>query len=518
MVELMNDGLCRTDRNGLITYANDKYAAMTGLPVEDLIGTSPLNYHDERSKALITANIEKRKQGFTNTYEITFLRKDGSQIPAIISAAPVFDANGNFDGVHSVLTDIGDLKRAERALRESEKRNRTIVETAVEGIWTIDINGRTTYVNQQMAGMLGYTAEEMLGRSFLEFTNDEWRQIARKLWGKHRGPVKEQHDFMFLRKDGTVLWGIVSTNPLYDVHNNFNGSFAMITDITERKLAENALKTSEEQYRRIIETANEGVWSRDIEYRTTFVNQRWAEMLGYSVEEMLGSDIRSFMFEPDIVEYTNRQQRRKLGEKATYELRFKCKDGSIIWALISASPVVDEDGTFQGSFAMLTDITEQKRAQQALKESEQKYRAVVDNIQVGISLLNRHMEIVAANKAVLKYFPNLKPGSRQLCYEQYNNPPQLERCSDCPCVLTFQDGHVHKATIETAAGDQTLYFHIVSSPILDPEGRVEYVIELAQDITNQKRAEEERRILEEQLRQSQKMESIGTLASGIAHY
>ena len=100
------------------------------------------------------------------------------------------------------------------------------------------------------------------------------------------------------------------------------------------------------------------------------------------------------------------------------------------------------------------------------------------------------MEIVEVNKAFKRYFPNVRPACGQICYEQYNDPPRSEPCWYCPCVLTLQDGEVHEAITETPAGSEIRYYHLVSSPIKDSEGRVQYVIELTEDITERKKAQE----------------------------
>jgi PAS domain S-box-containing protein len=135
-------------------------------------------------------------------------------------------------------------------------------------------------------------------------------------------------------------------------------------------------------------------------------------------------------------------------------------------------------------------LAEEQRLLSSLRDSEQRHRAVVDNLEVGISLLNPNMEILEVNKALKRYFPHVRPACGQICYEQYNDPPRSEPCSYCPCVLTLQDGKVHEAITETPAGSEIRYYHLVSSPIKDSDGRVQYVIELTEDITERKKAQE----------------------------
>ncbi|MBD1894305.1 diguanylate cyclase [Coleofasciculus sp. FACHB-129] len=139
------------------------------------------------------------------------------------------------------IASLTERKQAEQALRENEARYRRIVETTVEGIWVLDPEGNTAFVNNQMAQMLGLTAAQMLGKPLFAFMDDEGRAIAEALIERRRQGIKEQHDFKFCRQDGSDLWAIVSTNPIFDQVGKYAGVLGMVTDITQRKATEEAL-------------------------------------------------------------------------------------------------------------------------------------------------------------------------------------------------------------------------------------------------------------------------------------
>ncbi|MBD2740299.1 diguanylate cyclase [Coleofasciculus sp. FACHB-1120] len=139
------------------------------------------------------------------------------------------------------IASLTERKQAEQALRENEARYRRIVETTVEGVWVLDPEGNTAFVNNQMAQMLGVTAAQMLGKPLFAFMDDEGRAIAEALIERRRQGIKEQHDFKFRRQDGSDLWAIVSTNPIFDRAGNYAGVLGMVTDITQRKATEEAL-------------------------------------------------------------------------------------------------------------------------------------------------------------------------------------------------------------------------------------------------------------------------------------
>jgi two-component system, cell cycle sensor histidine kinase and response regulator CckA len=254
---------------------------------------------------------------------------------------------------------------------------------------------------------------------------------------------------------------------------------------------EKALKESEERFRLLYENAPLGYQSLDENGYFLEVNQAWLDTLGYSREEVLGKWFGDFLA-PGYQDHfqTNFPKFKAAGEIHWVEFEMLRKDGIQISVAFDGQIGRDQQGRFKQTHCILHDISEIKRSQDALKDSEERYRAVVDNVEVGISLLNANMEIVEVNKAMKRYFPHVRPACGQICYEQYNDPPRSEPCSYCPCALTLKYGKVYEAITETPAGSEIRYYHLVSSPIKDSDGRVQYVIELTEDITERRKAEE----------------------------
>src|SRR6185369_15422447 len=144
--------------------------------------------------------------------------------------------------------------------------------------------------------------------------------------------------------------------------------------------------------------------------------------------------------------------------------------------------------------------SERKKAEEALRCSEEKYRSLVDNIAVGITLLSPEMEILSLNSQMQQWFPQIDVSKRRLCHQAFNDPPSEEICGYCPVIKTLQDGEVHEAITETPSGDQIRNFRINSFPIKDKEDRITAVIEMVEDITERKQAEEELRHSNEMFR------------------
>lgn len=153
----------------------------------------------------------------------------------------------------TILNSLPDLlMKVYRALEKSEEQYRRIVETALEGVWIIDPQNKTVFANQRMADILGYSLEEMFNHSLLEFMDVEEHAIAQNYIARCQKGIEERHDFKFKRKDGSDLWAILSTNPIFDTEGQYAGALGMITDITERKRSEEALSKSEATNRALL--------------------------------------------------------------------------------------------------------------------------------------------------------------------------------------------------------------------------------------------------------------------------
>ena len=209
---------------------------------EDVIGKRFRDLWPEDVRPLVDDAVRQTMQGMQSSFETDCVYPDGHLITWHTILNPITNDEGQIHHIVGISRDFTERKRAEDALRESEGRYRTIIETTSEGIWLLDANTNTTFVNKQMAAMLGYTEEEIMGRSLFGFMDAEAKIEAQRLWDRRREGVREVQDFRFTRKDGTYLWTIVSTNPVFDEKGQVIGALGMVTDITERKYAEEELR------------------------------------------------------------------------------------------------------------------------------------------------------------------------------------------------------------------------------------------------------------------------------------
>ncbi|MBD3562485.1 PAS domain S-box protein, partial [Planktothrix sp. FACHB-1355] len=200
--------------------------------------------------------------------------------------------------------EIQERALAEEALRQSEKRFRTIVDTAQEGIWLLDAQANTIYVNQRISEMLGYTIEEILGRSWFDFMDNLARIEAVQKFERRLQEINQRHDLRFLRKDGSEIWTIVSSSPMGINNGEFIGAINMLTDITERKLSEQKIR----EQAALLDITKDAVIVRDLQNKILFWNKGAEQIYGWTQEKVIGKDVHEILDKetsPQIIEIQN---------------------------------------------------------------------------------------------------------------------------------------------------------------------------------------------------------------------
>ena len=262
------------------------------------------------------------------------------------------------------------LAAAQDALRESEERYRRIVETASEGIWTTDASARITFVNRQLGDMLGFPPAEMLGASVFRFVPEASRAAMALRLEHARTGGAEESETAFVRKDGSELWVLLKTAPIKDAFGSYVGTLAMMTDHTRHRRDEQALRTSEEQYRQIVERTTDGIVRCTGDAVILFANRRFAEMLGHAPEELVGVSLFSFMgpaVKRIVVAALERQRR---GVYDVFDTTFRHRDGTEIAVSVAGSHFVDAAGAYAGNLCVVRDVTAQKKLQAQLMVSD----------------------------------------------------------------------------------------------------------------------------------------------------
>ena len=242
LMDEMSEGVATLAGNGIVSYCNQRFAGIVGLPPERVVGASisrvvPESERD-RLAALLQAGLLAVSKG-----EFQLRRPGGAEIAVLLSASKV-EMEGKVT-LCLIATDVTEEKRrdqalaAERteregALRESEERYRRIVETAVEGIWLVDAEGRTTFANRALSEMLGYPSAELRGRLLFDFMEAESVTAARRFLARRRR-YSELREFGFRARNGRELWAVLSMSPLEDAQGRDAGAVVMVSDVSERR-------------------------------------------------------------------------------------------------------------------------------------------------------------------------------------------------------------------------------------------------------------------------------------------
>ena len=250
LVENSPDIIARYDRDCRRTYVNPTYLDVAKHTPQALLeGAPPLSSPLPAESAALLRDLLRRvlDSGVAEALDLIWRKTDDQDYWYNIYAYPEFDREGRVASVMTVSRDITGRKRADRELRKSEDRYRRLLDTIQEGVWVIDKDSNTTFVNPRLAEMLGFSVEEMIGRPLFDFMDDRGRKVAEDNVERRRRGIKEQHDFEFIRKDGGRIYTRLETGPILDEAGEYAGAIAAVADISERRKAEEALRLLNEE-------------------------------------------------------------------------------------------------------------------------------------------------------------------------------------------------------------------------------------------------------------------------------
>jgi len=514
ILEEMGDGYFETDLTGNLTFVNDAMIRVLGYSKEEIIG---MNYRALRpkkdAKAVFKAynRIYKTGEPLRNFFT-EIICKDGRHIFAETSAFSIRNDKGEIIGFRGVRRDLTERKKAAEALEKSEMRYRQLAENAGEAILVIQDNV-IKFANPKGAELSGYSIEELGSRPFVNFIHSNdidmvADRYARRLKGE---AVPQIYDFRIIRKDGDIRWSELNAVPIS--WEDRPGVLCFMSDITERKRAEEALRQSAERYRTILEEMEEGYYEVDMAGTFTFVNDAMSRILGYSRDELIGMNYKIYTPKEDVKPIFQAYNRvYRTGESMKWfpmpEIR---KDGTRILAEDSVFPLRNEKGEVIGFRGISRDITERKRTEEALKQSEERYRTILEEMEDSYFEVDLAGNLTFVNSAACRHLGYSREELIGMSYKGFTSEEHIKS--------VFQ---IFNEVYRTAMPNKGFHWKIIRkdgspgfidtsvAPLRNDQGEIIGFSGVGRDVT-------ERKKIEDQLILTDRLASIGQLAAGIAH-
>lgn len=403
LIECTSDAIAVVDRNGKPKYLSPTCERMLGYTtqeanekrtesISDYVHPEDVAAMKERLTRLVEA------EGASSQDEVRVRHKNGNwRVVEATSSNLLHDPS--VEGIVVNLRDITDRQQSDLALKESEKRYRLLAENASDVIWIMNMDLRPTYVSPSVVGLRGYTSEETMAQTLKEMLTPPSLDSVMKAWTEEQAveekAFKDLHRSRVLQleincKNGSTVWTEVKASFLRDSGGKAIGILGVARDITERRQAQQSLEESEKRYRLVAENVSDIIWTMDMKLRLTYVSPSVTRLRGYTAEEALAAPAEeAFTSESALVAKKAIKELLKAntgmtgqGERraSTVELEMKCKGGSTIWTETRLSLVTGMDGRPVGFIGITRDISERRKAEQALQESEKRYRLLAENV------------------------------------------------------------------------------------------------------------------------------------------
>ena len=449
-------------------------------------------------------------------FEATHVRKDGTPMPVEIASRRV-EFNGRFV-LQSIVRDISERKQAEQARDSSQEKYKSLFNNAHDSIFVIDPADLSFIdVNDNAARRLGYTRDELRQLNLADIKRPESAAIAHDSVQRDISSGENKFEAVHVRKDGTHMPVDVATRRL-----EIDGRFVLqsiVRDISERKVAEKALRGSESRFRSLFEDAVIGIAIADDEGRMVQVNPAWSNMLGYGLDEMVGMKWPAVSHPDDIAENRHLSDDLFRGERSNYQLekRYVRKDGKILWARLTVSLLDDDLTTDRLTLAMIEDITEHKKVEIALSDSRSLLEHAQQMARFGSLDIDYDSDIVTWSDEVYRMIGVARSDydGRPSSYLEFVHPDEREWVAQqAEALRNGKDMEYTYRMIRTDGEERIVHVRGMVTRFVD--GVPRQARGFIQDITELKEKENALRESEARLMEAQQLAQIGSWTWDIA--
>lgn len=414
---------------------------------------------------------------------------DGHKKIILNFTAPVMDDRGNIQGAIVVNQDITEQRQAEQKLKESELKYRSLVENTNDVVFCVDEKGEYKFTNNVFANTFGKTPDYFIGKTF-------WDVYPKKEADHRFMAVKEmfrtgevQTIEVSVPLPDKTLYFLAKANPIKDESGKVILNLTTATDITERKLAEEKLRKSEERYSLVIDASEQGIWDWNVETNEVFYSEKWKKQIGYEDHE-LKNEFNTWVdhLHPDEREYCENAVSAYLHHPVKHfilDFRFRHKDGTYRWIHSKAASLKDKDGKVIRLFGVHTDITESKLSESIFKD-------IIEKNPFSIQILDMEGYPIQVNPAHTKLF-GVEPPSNysvlkdaqllSLGFEEF-----FERIKKGE-IINFPDSYYNVHDVDPSFPDSPIWVKAVGFTLSDNYGNPDRIVLMHENITERKNAE-----------------------------
>lgn len=483
LVEVSPVGLVLV-RAGKVAFINRTGAALLGMAPDSVVGREFIDFVQPHDQELFLG--EKPETGWE---EVGFLLADGR---AIILGVRVSEIE--YEDEPATLVVLHGLGEERPFALESAIRYKTLVEKLADIVFVIDLKGRFIFLNQGFTRATGYPSSEWIGRKFTEIVAPEYVELVCERFrnGPPPGDGVSQYEIEIIGQEGKRIPVEIRVTSLPDAEGNEIGRIGIARDVSERRKFEEELKRKNEELERILNTMGEGVVVLDHRHRMVSLNRKARELFGYDPEEMIGKDY-TFWCHPDSLDTLRAKLAdRERGKNETYTARFRRKGGGSFHAHVTAVPIFDETGRFQGSIGCLQDITQELELFRRVEELNEFNRRLIELADVWIDVVDSEGKILLWNREAERisgYSREEVEGHAKIWEWLYPDPEYRREVWEAQKRMRLDDAATRRAerTICTKSGERRIIsWH--GRPLHLSDGRAGWLI-VGHDVTEERRRE-----------------------------